>query len=83
MVMARFAGTTPYRPVPGVPGGGGTATVVCLKAGKYFDTGSVSSSRPSSSRIATATVVTAFDMEAMRRMTSLRMGRFFSTSIFP
>jgi len=52
------------------------ATVVCLKAGRYFETGSVSSSRPSSSRIATATVVIAFDIEAMRRITSLRIGTF-------
>jgi len=66
-----------------VPGGGGTATVVCLNAGRYFETGSVSRIRPSSSRIATATVVTAFDIDAMRRITSWRIGRFFSTSIFP
>ena len=68
--MGRRAGTM----ATGLPGaalaGGGTATVVVLNAGMNFDTGSFRRSLPSSSSIIAATLVTAFDIEAMRKIAS-------------
>jgi len=48
-----------------------------------FDTGSESSSRPSSSSINAATLVTAFDMDAIRKIVSFCIGAFFWTSSLP
>ena len=47
------------------------------------DTGSVSRSFPSSISIMIATPVTGFDIDAMRKMASLRIGVFESRSMTP
>ena len=47
------------------------------------DTGSVSRTLPSSISIMIATPVTGFDIDAMRKMASLRIGVFDSRSITP
>ena len=71
----------------GLPGAalaaGATITVVLRKAGMYLLTGSFRSSLPSSTRIIAATVVMAFDCEAMRKIVSVRIGTPFSTSALP
>lgn len=83
MVMALLAGTT----LTGLPGtaplGGATATVVFWKAGRNLDTGSLKAIRPSSTSIMTATLVTALLMDAMRKIVSVRIGRFASRSASP
>ena len=49
-----------------------------------FETGSESSSLPSSSRMSAASVlVTAFDIDAMRKIESFCIGAFFSISRLP
>ena len=80
IVISRLAGTAPYRPLPAGPG---TSTVVDLNAGKYFETGSASRSRPSSISMTAATEVTALVIDAMRKIVSFRIGSRFSTSIQP
>ena len=59
------------------------ATFGFLNSGMKRDTGSVRRSFPSSISIRIATPVTGFDIDAMRKIASLRIGVFASTSIRP
>jgi len=59
------------------------ATFAFLNSGTKRDTGSPRRSFPSSISIRMATPVIGFDIEAMRKMASLRMGVLASTSIRP
>ena len=83
IVISRLAGTALTGVPATAPGGGGTTTVVALNAGMYLDTGSARPSRPSSTSIIAATLVTAFVMEAMRTIVSRRIGALASTSAIP
>ena len=84
-VMARAAGTSVYfgSTAPGVGPGSGTATLRSLKSGRNRETGSVSRTLPSSTKIRTATAVTTFDMEANRNTASFVMGLRPSISMRP
>ena len=73
-MISRFAGTV---------ASGAARTTVFLNAGRNFDTGSVRRRRPSSTRIMAATLVTAFDIEAIRKIVSFSIERPFSTSRLP
>jgi hypothetical protein len=77
IVIARRAGTI-ARPVSP-----GTATVVCAYAGMNRETGSESAIAPSSTSIMIATLVTAFDWDAMRKIASMDIGRRASRSAMP
>jgi hypothetical protein len=57
-----------------------TATRVSRKAGMYLDTGSVMAIFPSSTSIMMATLVIGLVIDAMRKIVSVFIGRFFSTS---
>ena len=59
------------------------ATFVSLNSGMKRDTGSVSRSLPSSISIRMATPVIGFDIDAMRKIASFRIGVFASRSISP
>ena len=83
IVIARFAGTALTSVPATAPAGGGTATVVFPNAGMYLDTGSLRPSRPSSTSIIAATLVSAFDCEAMRKIVSFVIARAASTSDLP
>ena len=52
----------------------GSATFSSASGGRYFDTGSASSTRPSSTSIMTAVEVMALVMEAMEKMASVSSG---------
>ena len=81
--MGLFAGTTvPAAPI-GASFGGGTKTVVFAKDGIQRETGASSAIRPSSTSMSAATVVTAFDMDAIRKIASFGIGILFSTSREP
>ena len=75
MVMRRRAGT-------GVAPASAW-TVVCANAGMNFDTGSVSSTRPSSTSIMRPTLVSALLCDAIRKMLSVRIGACCSRSRNP
>jgi hypothetical protein len=83
MVISRFAGTVRGAEAGVAPGAGSSTTMVFAKAGRYFDTGSASRRRPSSTSIIAATLVTALENEAMRTMVSRRIGTLASTSDWP
>ena len=80
MVISRRAGTDVMSPVTVAAG---TTTVVFLKAGMNFETGSSMTILPSSISITAATLVMAFDIEAMRKMASFGIGTCFSRSSSP
>ena len=83
MVISRFAGTIDAGD-PGIaPAGGGTMTVVFLKLGMNFDTGSLRPILPSSTSIMAAMLVTAFDIDAMRKIVSFCIGALASMSRLP
>ena len=75
MVISRAAATVP------VPFG--SRTRMSLNSGRNLDTGSVSSNRPSSASIRTATLVTGLVIEAIRKMVSSAIGRPAPTSAHP
>ncbi len=77
MVMARWIGTS-ARPLSVE-----TATRASAKLGRYFETGSFSRSRPSSTRIMAATLVIALLWEAIRKRAPDVMGRAASRSAMP
>ena len=62
---------------------GTTATVVFENAGMNFDTGSLSRMSPLSTSIMMATDVTAFDIEAIRKIVSVVIGTCCSRSAMP
>jgi hypothetical protein len=57
-----------------------TATRTLSKAERYLDTGSPSRSRPSSTSSMTATLVTGFDIDAIRKIVVERIGRLAPAS---
>src|SRR2546422_3922656 len=69
-VTCRMAGTRESR-VPFAESPSATSTRSFLNAGRYFETGSSSDSFPSSMSIMTPTLVTAFVMEAIRKIVVL------------
>src|SRR2546422_4316549 len=79
-VTCRMAGTRESR-VPFAESPSATSTRSFLNAGRYFETGSSSDSFPSSMSIMTPTLVTAFVMEAIRKIVVLRMGDRKSTRL--
>ena len=83
IVIGRLAATT----ATGLPGdasaGGGTTTLVALNAGMNLWSGSLSRMRPSSTSIMMATLVIAFDCDAMRNMESFCIGTLRSMSARP
>jgi len=83
IAISRFAGRMPIGASAGAPAGGATATVLFLKDGMNFETGSLSRSFPSSMRIMAAVLVMAFDIDAMRKIASVCIGELASMSRLP
>ena len=82
-VISRLAGTTLAGVPATAPAGAGTNTVVFLKDGMYRETGSERPSRPSSTSIIAATLVTALDIDAMRKIVSVFMATPALSEAFP